>query len=131
MEKKNHSKHVIKKNINETHRWTARKVKKDKRMTKQRKDKQEHYRMIKWSMGQKDTTIISVYRLNIRTFKMYETDTDRIEGRNRQQHSNSWKFHQPVSNHGQNIQTAIKKKTEDLNNTTDQKVQTHIFRTFH
>ena len=54
-----------------------------------KKDKEEHYIMIKGSIQEEDITLINLYVPNIRVPKYIKSNTNRHKGRNQWEYNNS------------------------------------------
>ena len=96
-----------------------------------KRDKDEHYMMIKGSVQEEDITIINIYAPNIGAPQYVKQMLTRMKGEINNNTRIVGDFNTPLIPMGRSTKQKINKETQTLNYTMDQLDLIDIYRTFH
>ena len=96
-----------------------------------KRDKEDHYIMIKGSIQEEDTTIINIYALNIGPPQYVRQMLTSMKGEINNNTIIVGDFDNPLTPLDRSTKQKVNKKTQTLNDTTDQLDLIDIYRTFH
>ena len=96
-----------------------------------KRDKEDHYIMIKGSIQEEDTTIINIYALNIGPPQYVRQMLTSMKGEINNNTIIVGDFDNPLTPLDRSTKQKVNKETQTLNDTTDQLDLIDIYRTFH